>query len=181
MTIVPFPAPFKPRPSWRFMLSHPAHLIALGFGSGLSPIAPGTVGSLWGWLSFILLSPYLSDIAWAGLLSISLVVGWWACTTTARHLQVPDPGCIVWDEIIAMWAILWLVMPASLWGQLAAFAWFRFFDTIKPGPVGWADTAFKSQAGQAIGWRDGWGILFDDLVAALCTLLVLALWRAITL
>ena len=61
--------------------------------------------------------------------------------------------------------------------QALAFALFRFFDAVKPGPVGWADRAFKLRAGETIGWRQGFGILFDDLVAAGCTLLVLALWR----
>ena len=83
----------------------------------------------------------------------------------------------MWDEIIAFWLILWLVMPAGFWGQLVAFGLFRFFDAAKPGPVGWADEAFKGERGGAIGARQGFGILFDDVVAALCTLLVIALWR----
>jgi phosphatidylglycerophosphatase A len=95
----------------------------------------------------------------------------------ARHLAVADPGAIVWDEILAFWLILWLVTPASLWAQLWAFALFRFFDAAKPGPVAWADARFKVRRGQPIGWAQGFGILFDDLVAALCALLVVALWR----
>ena len=74
------------RASARFMLSHPAHLLALGFGSGLSPVAPGTAGTLWGWLAWLVLQQYL-NVAQLGLLIIaSLAVGWWACTVTARHL-----------------------------------------------------------------------------------------------
>ena len=165
------------KPSWRFMLSHPAHAIALGFGSGLSPKAPGTVGTLWAWVSFALLQPHLSDPQWALLLGVGTLVGWWACTVTARHLAIADPGAIVWDEIIAFWLILWLVMPASIWAQLAAFALFRFFDAAKPGPVAWADQLFKVRRGVTIGWAQGFGILFDDVVAALCALLVIALWR----
>ena len=84
---------------------------------------------------------------------------------------------MVWDEIIAFWAVLWLLMPAGLWAQAVAFGLFRFFDAVKPGPVGWADRAFKLRPGEPIGWRQGFGIIFDDLVAALCTLLVIALWR----
>ena len=99
-----------------------------------------------------------------------------ACTVTARHMGVADPGAIVWDEIVAFWIVLWLVTPTDLWTQLAAFVLFRTFDAAKPGPVGWADRLFKLQPGQAIGWRQGCGIVFDDLVAAGCTLLVLALW-----
>jgi phosphatidylglycerophosphatase A len=108
-----------------------------------------------------------------------LLVGWWACTQTARALGQADPGAIVWDEIIAFWAVLWLAMPMGFWGQLIAFGLFRFFDAAKPGPVRWADRLFKIQRGAPIGWRQGFGVLFDDVVAALCTLLVIALWRAL--
>ncbi len=160
------------RPTAAFMLRHPAHAIALGFGSGLSPIAPGTVGSLWGWASWLLIQNSMSLNAQATLILVSLVMGWWACTLTARNMGVSDPGAIVWDEIVAMWLILFLIMPAGFIAQLAAFFLFRFFDAVKPGPVAWADRLFKG-----FGWRGGWGILFDDLVAAFCTLLVLALWR----
>jgi phosphatidylglycerophosphatase A len=76
-----------------------------------------------------------------------------------------------------MWLILWLVTPAGWVTQLVAFGLFRFFDAAKPGPVGWADRRFKLRRGQAIGWRQGFGILFDDYVAALCTLMVMALWK----
>lgn len=167
------------RPSWRFMLGHPARWLALGAGSGLSPRAPGTVGTLWAWAAFLILDRWLDDRAWGLLLLASLLVGWWACTRTARELAVADPGAIVWDEVIAFWLILWLVMPAGLVLQAIAFGLFRFFDALKPGPVGWADRRYKLRPGEAIGWRQGWGILFDDLVAALCTLLVLALGRSL--
>jgi len=165
------------KPSWRFLLSHPAHAIALGFGSGLSPKAPGTVGTLWAWVTFVLLQPHLTDPQWALLLGIGTLVGWWACTVTARHLAIADPGAIVWDEIVAFWLVLWLVMPASLWAQLWAFVLFRVFDAAKPGPVAWADQLFKVRRGVPIGWAQGFGILLDDFVAALCALLLIALWR----
>ena len=172
------PVPSAPRkPTWRFMLSHPAHAIALGFGSGLSPVAPGTAGTLWAWLAFVVLQPHLSNREWALLLLAGLLVGWWACTVTARDLGLADPAPVVWDEVLAFWAVLWLVTPAGWWTQLAAFALFRFFDAAKPGPVAWADELFKGRRGQPIGWRQGFGILFDDLVAALCTLLAFALWK----
>ena len=165
------------RATLRFMLSHPAHAIALGFGSGLSRIAPGTVGTLWAWLAFVLLQRHLGDAQWALLLVAGVLVGVWACTVTARHLGVADPGAIVWDEVIAFWAVLWLVTPAGWWTQLVAFVLFRIFDAAKPGPVAWADELFKLRRGQPIGWRQGVGILLDDAVAALCTLLVMAFWQ----
>jgi phosphatidylglycerophosphatase A len=160
------------RASVRFLLAHPAHLMALGFGSGLSPIAPGTVGTLWAWLAFLMLQMWLTPQGIGIVIAVSIPVGWWACTVAARNLRIADPGCIVWDEVVAFWLVLWLAMPMGLWGQIVAFALFRFFDAAKPGPVGWADQVFKGT-----GWRGGWGILFDDLVAAFCTLLVIALWR----
>ena len=167
-------------PSGRFMLAHPAHLLALGFGSGLSPIAPGTAGTLWAWLTFALLLNNLSDLQWGVLLASSVLLGWWACTITARDMRVMDPGSIVWDEIAAFWLVLWLASPMGFWGQAAAFALFRFFDAAKPGPVAWADQLFHhvDPATDTGAWRKaGWGIMLDDLVAAFCTLLVIALWR----
>ena len=166
------------RPTVRFMFSHPAHAIALGFGSGLSPKAPGTVGTLWAWLAWLVLSVWLSPLQLGVLIAGSTLLGWWACTVTADHLGVLDPGNIVWDEVVAFWLILWLITPASFWAQLWAFVLFRFFDAAKSGPVAWADKLFKIRRSQPIGWAQGFGILFDDLVAALCTLMVIALWRA---
>jgi phosphatidylglycerophosphatase A len=160
------------RPTWAFTLSHPAHFIALGAGSGLPRVAPGTVGTLWAWAVFLLLQPVMSDAGWAVLIGASTLVGWWACTVTARHMGVADSGHIVIDEIIAFWLVLWLVMPAGFWGQLVAFAIFRVFDAVKVGPMAWADQNFKG-----FGPRGGFGILLDDFAAALCTLLVIALWR----
>jgi phosphatidylglycerophosphatase A len=157
---------------FRFMMSHPAHWIALGFGSGLAPKAPGTVGTLWAWAIWLVIQNILSPAAQGLLIALSVPLGWWACTLTARHMNIADPGAIVWDEFIAMWLILWLILPTGFWGQFLAFALFRFFDAVKPGPVAWSDQLFKG-----FGWRGGWGILFDDLVAAFCTLMVLALWR----
>jgi phosphatidylglycerophosphatase A len=159
----------------RFLMHHPAHWVALGFGSGLAPRAPGTVGTLWAWAAYLVLSTWLSPWAWGWVIVASLPLGIWACTRTAQDMGVADPGAIVWDEVVAFWLVLWLLMPAGLLVQALAFGLFRYFDAAKPGPVGWADRRFKLQPGQVIGWRQGFGILFDDLVAALCTLLVLAL------
>jgi phosphatidylglycerophosphatase A len=158
----------------RFLLSHPAHFIALGAGSGLSRLAPGTAGTLWAWAVFLLLQIWLTPLQMGVLIAASTLVGWWACTITAQHMGVADPSAIVWDEVIAFWLVLWLVTPTTFWGQLGAFILFRYFDAAKPGPVRWADSLFKG-----FGWRGGWGIIFDDLVAAFCTLLVIAIWRSL--
>ncbi|MFO1218423.1 MAG: phosphatidylglycerophosphatase A [Burkholderiaceae bacterium] len=165
------------RASVRFMFAHPAHLIALGFGSGLAPKAPGTVGTLWAWVVFAMLERWLGEWQWGVVLLASLPIGVWACGHCARALGQADPSAIVWDEIWAFWLVLWLVTPAGFWAQLAAFGIFRLFDAAKPGPVGWADRLFKPHAGEPFGWRQAFGIVFDDVVAALCTLLIFALWR----
>jgi phosphatidylglycerophosphatase A len=157
----------------RFMWSHPAHALAMGFGAGLSPKAPGTVGTLWAWAAYVVLGLFLSTAEMGWLIALSFAVGWWACTVTAQHMQVQDPSAIVWDEIVAFWLVLWLWMPVGLFGQLVAFILFRLFDALKPGPVGWADRHFHG-----LGWRGGFGIMFDDIVAAFCTLLVISLWQA---
>jgi len=173
------------RPGVRFLLAHPAHAIALGFGAGLSPVAPGTVGTLWAWLAFVVMGRWLDDAGWALVIAAAFAVGWWACTRSARDLGVADPGSIVWDEVVAFWIVLWFVTPAGLAMQAAAFALFRAFDAVKRGPVGWADRLFKprgaADGAPSIGPREGFGVMFDDLVAAGCTLLVIAvavaLWR----
>jgi phosphatidylglycerophosphatase A len=132
------------------------------------------VGTLWAWAAFLVLQTWLDPLQMGWVILGALLLGWWACTASAQRLGLADPGCIVWDEVVAFWLILWLLMPAGFVTQVLAFALFRFFDAVKPGPVGWADRVFKGG-----GWRGGWGILFDDLVAAFCTLLVFALWRAL--
>lgn len=160
------------RPTLSFLLAHPAHFIALGAGAGLSRLAPGTAGTLWAWVAFLVLDPLLSATGWGLLIAAATLLGWWACTVTARHMGVADSGHIVWDEVVAFWLVLWLVMPAGFMGQLVAFALFRLFDAVKVGPMAWADRTFKG-----FGPRGGFGILLDDFAAAFCTLLVIALWR----
>jgi phosphatidylglycerophosphatase A len=170
------------RPTVAFLLAHPAHCIALGFGSGLSPKAPGTAGTLWAWLAFLVLQLWLSPAQIAFVVAASIPLGWWASTVTARHMQVRDPGQIVCDEVAAFWAVLWLVLPAGLLAQALAFALFRFFDAVKPGPVGWADALFHRVDVQRDPWawhKAGLGIMLDDLVAACCTLFVIAVWKII--
>ena len=173
--------PPTPRPTSAFLRAHPAHLIALGLGSGLSPWAAGTAGTLWAWALYMALTPWMDDLRWALVLLVLLPLSWWASTVTARNLRTPDPRCIVIDEVLAFWIVLWMITPANPLEQLAAFALFRYFDAAKPGPVGWADRLFHHLDPEQAphGWaKAGWGIVLDDLVAAFCTLLIMALWRA---
>ena len=162
------------RPTVGFMAKHPAHWIALGFGSGLSPKAPGTVGTLWAWASWWVFHEHFTQLEWGLLLAASTLVGWWACKVTAENMGVSDPGAIVWDEVLAFWCVLLFLSTSSFFTQLCAFALFRYFDAAKPGPVAWADQLFKG-----FGWRGSFGILLDDFVAAFCTLLCFAIWRAL--
>lgn len=161
------------KPDARFMLSHPAHILAQGFGSGLSPVVPGTVGTLFGWLSFNVLTarwPELfTPLHWTIIIAAGFVIGIWACHKTGVDLGIADHGSMVWDEIIAFWLVLLLLTPASFSTQLWAFLWFRFFDMLKPAPIGYFDRRFKG----------GFGVMWDDLVAAFYTLLLFALWRSI--
>jgi phosphatidylglycerophosphatase A len=161
------------KPTSRFMLSDPAHLIAQGFGSGLSPIMPGTAGTLLAWLTFATLSArwpaVFTPLNWALIIAAGFVAGVWACSKTGRDLGVADHGSMVWDEIIAFWLVLLLVTPAGFLTQLWAFVVFRFFDMVKPPPIGYFDRHFKG----------GFGVMWDDLMAAFYTLLVFALWRVI--
>jgi phosphatidylglycerophosphatase A len=163
--------PPKPQParkaSARFMLTHPLHILSLGFGSGLSPIAPGTVGTLFAWVSFVAFNPYLTVAEWAVLIAVGFVAGCWFCGFTAKKMGVADPSPVVWDEIIAFWLVLLLVTPATLTGQFWAFVVFRFFDMVKPQPIRYFDRHLKG----------GFGIMFDDIAAAFFTLLIIALWR----
>ncbi len=166
------PPPPLARPTLAFLLAHPAHFVALGAGAGLARIAPGTAGTLWAWVAFLVLNPLFSPLGWGLLILTATLAGWWACTVTARHMGIADSGHIVWDEIVAFWLVLWLIAPSGFWGQFVAFLIFRLFDSVKVGPMAWADQTFKG-----FGPRGGFGILLDDFVAAFCTLLVVALWR----
>ena len=152
------------RPTPRLLLSHPAHFLSLGFGAGLSPWAPGTAGTLLAWALYPLLRAPLSEFVFLALLISLFLAGVIAAERTGQALGVPDHGAIVWDEIIATWLVLAFTPPTLLW-QAVAVALFRFFDIVKPPPVSWADRSFKG----------GFGVMFDDIVAAGYTLLVLAI------
>lgn len=144
------------RPDASFLFAHPAHLVAFGFGSGLAPRAPGTVGTLLGWpLYWLIVAVASSTGAQCALIAAAFVVGIWACARTGRALGVADHGGIVWDEIVAFCVVL-MTVPERWGWWLAAFAAFRFFDIVKPAPIGWLDKHFKN----------GFGVMVDDLMAA---------------
>ena len=145
------------RPDFKFLFAHPAHLVAFGFGTGLAPKAPGTVGTLLGlplfWAIVSLAPDRPNQII---LLIAAFLFGIWACARAGRALGVPDHGGIVWDEIVAFALVLLFTPPAWAWVAIA-FALFRLFDILKPWPIRLADTHLKN----------GFGVMFDDLLAAL--------------
>ena len=157
-----------PAPSLRFLFAHPAHLVACGFGSGLSPVAPGTAGTLFAWATFPLLTLAFAEPWLLVFLAVCFIGGAWAAHKTGRDLGVVDHGSIVWDEIVPFWLVLVFCPPGWLW-QGVAFLAFRFFDIVKPQPARWFDEEVKN----------GFGVMCDDLVAAGYTVLVLALLHVI--
>ena len=169
------------KPTVKWMLGSASRTIAFGFGSGLSPIAPGTAGTLWAWASFLIGSYFLTTANWLWIISVGILLGCWVCGQVSEELGKKDFGGIVWDEVVAFWLILVLTMPMTIWMQALAFGVFRFFDAAKPGPIGLIDHHFKhleennNQAHSSIKqtlWR-GFGIIADDLAAAFLTYLVI--------
>lgn len=158
----------KVQPSWRFLFSHPAHLLAFGFGSGLARKAPGTFGTLVAFPMYWYLAPRLSDALFILVLIWAFAIGVWVCDITGRALGVSDYGGIVWDEIVAMLLVLFFTPPGFAWALLA-FALFRFFDIVKPQPIRHFDRTLHG----------GLGVMFDDLLAAGYALLCLAVIKTL--
>jgi phosphatidylglycerophosphatase A len=148
-------------------LADPVHFFALGFGSGLAPVAPGTFGSIVGVLFALIVAP-LGPWAAGGLTLLACLLGIWICGASASRLGVHDHPSIVWDEIAGM-MIAMLAAPPVGWGYLLAFALFRLFDIWKPWPIREIDH----------GMRGGIGIMLDDVVAGLMAAVVLMLVRTI--
>jgi len=138
--------------TFKFLLAHPAHFLALGFGAGLIPHAPGTVGTLVAFPLFWLLAA--SPLYWAWI-AVFLGLGIWACGVAGDNLGVHDHGGLVWDEVVAFLMVLPFA-PASLFGFALAFALFRLFDIWKPFPIGWFDARVGG----------GLGVMLDDVLAA---------------
>lgn len=151
------------RPTARFMFSHPAYFFALGFGTGLAPAAPGTVGTLLAFPLYYLLLKVTSPFGVLVLVPFLFLFGVWACGRTGTAMGIADHGSMVWDEIVAFLLIL-AFTPDGLYWQLFAFFAFRAFDVFKPPPIRAAERK----------WKGGFGVMFDDILAAAYTLLLMA-------
>jgi len=150
-------------PDRGFRWSNPIHMLAYGLGSGLSPIAPGTLGTIAAIPLYLLMRPldpgiYLTVVA--GL----FFLGIWLCGVTAREVALHDPGGIVWDEWVGLLVTFWLLPEGWVW-LLAGFFLFRFFDILKPWPIGWLDRRVPG----------GTGIMLDDLLAGVFGFLTIQL------
>ncbi len=145
----------------------PVHLLAFGFGAGTSPVAPGTLGTLVA-IPLFLVFQGLSLVAYLGITVILFLVGIWICDRTSRDLGARDPGGIVWDEIVG-YLITMISAPAGWGWMVAGFVFFRFFDILKPWPIGLIDRRVKG----------GIGIMLDDALAGIYGLLALQLLRVV--
>ncbi|MDB4806804.1 phosphatidylglycerophosphatase A [Pseudomonadales bacterium] len=154
-------------PDINFMLQHPAHILALGLGSGLAPRAPGTFGTLAAIPFWLLMAP-LPFFAKVLIVFASFIIGIWLCEKTSNSLGVHDHGGIVWDEFVGFWLTM-LFAPAGLIWLLAGFGLFRFFDIVKPWPIKLLDQKVHG----------GFGIMIDDVLAGLfagLSLLAISAW-----
>ncbi|WP_084493548.1 phosphatidylglycerophosphatase A family protein [Brackiella oedipodis] len=157
---------FKPDLKWVYSRFNFA--VAFGFGAGLIKPGPGTWGSI---LAFLLWLPlkHILDNEWliVAFLTLGFVFGCYACHKTGKYLRVHDYGGIVWDEMIALWLVLFVITPVQhnlLWSVLALLI-FRIYDIFKPWPIKTLDCSLKN----------GLGVMLDDILAALYTLFTLAI------
>ena len=149
-------------PTWRFILTRPVYLLAFGLGTGLSPKAPGTVGTLVGYpLYFLLIALFPFNFV-LGVLAALYLVGIWICDVAGKAVGVTDHSGIVWDEIVAM-ALVLCFSPPNIYGYVGAFLAFRLFDILKPWPIYLVDQRMKN----------GHGVMLDDLLAAVCSIAVI--------
>lgn len=146
-----------PASSWK----KPIHILAFGFGAGASPKAPGTMGTLVAIPIFLLLSE-LPLFVYVVLVLLITGFGVYICDRCAKDLQVHDHSGIVWDEI-AGYLITMIAIPMNLWTVFLGFVLFRFFDILKPWPIGYFDKQVKG----------GLGIMLDDVIAGIFSWVIL--------
>lgn len=143
-------------PKQKLSLLNPVHLLAVGFGSGLSPKMPGTIGTLAA-IPFYFLFMHFSAWSLIAAIVIGAIVGIYLCDKTSKDMGVHDHGCIVWDEFVGFWITMLFVPLQDPLVVLIGFLLFRFFDIIKPWPIKWLDKKVHG----------GFGIMIDDIVAGI--------------
>ena len=144
----------------------PVQFLAFGFGSGLSPKAPGTVGTLAAVPIYFLVADW-PLWAYSLLVLVAALAGVWICQRASDQLQVHDHPGIVWDEFVGYWITMWAVPAEGLW-MVIGFAVFLVLDIAKPWPISHLDRQVKG----------GFGIMIDDILAGVmaCGVLHVALW-----
>ena len=148
-------------PSFKQLLTNSDHFFAFGFGSGLAPKAPGTFGTL----AAVPIYWLIQDLSWpiyATWLIVTFALGVYWCDRSSKQLGVHDHGGIVWDEFVGYWITMFMAPTGWLW-MLLGFVLFRFFDIIKPWPIGWLDRKVGG----------GFGIMIDDVLAGIYAFIVL--------
>jgi len=143
-------------------LKNPWHLLATGFGSGLSPIIPGTMGTVAA-IPFYLLMVQLPFAAYLVITLVAALIGITICQKTSDDMGVHDHGSIVWDEFVGFWITMAIAPVASWEWVLTGFVLFRFFDMVKPWPISWLDKHVHG----------GLGIMVDDILAGFMAMIVL--------
>jgi phosphatidylglycerophosphatase A len=147
------------------ILRDPVHFLAFGFGAGLSPVAPGTAGTLIA-VPLVLFVMQFGLIVHSVFACMAILAGFYICGESARKLQVHDHGGIVWDEICG-YTVTMLAAPPRWYWLMAGFALFRFFDIVKPSPIREADHSLSG----------GLGIMLDDVIAGIFAAALLYLLR----
>lgn len=146
------------RPNVRKVFTDPRYFVAFGFGSGLAPKAPGTIGTMAAVPVFLIFSGLHPGI-YAGIVVAALVAGIMICDSVAADMSIKDPSAIVWDEFVGLWIALFM-LPEGWYWLVAGFILFRFFDILKPWPVSFFDRELTG----------GLGIMMDDVAAGLYSL-----------
>ena len=144
------------------IIKNPIHLLAFGFGSGLSPVAPGTFGTLAAIPIYLALVNSVNSIIYVLVVILFSLLGFWLCGKTAKDLGVHDHPGIVWDEIVGFLITMYLVPLSWVW-IMVGFALFRVFDILKPWPIRFLDQKVEG----------GIGIMLDDIVAGIFAWVVL--------
>lgn len=154
-------------PKDKLNLRNPIHLLATGFGSGLAPMIPGTIGTLAA-VPFYYLFVWISPILLWGAILLGAIAGVYICQKTSDDMQVHDHGSIVWDEFVGFWITMLLVPSLSWQPILVGFILFRLFDMLKPWPICWFDKKVHG----------GFGIMLDDVIAGIISMLLLWIGHA---